>query len=74
MRVYVTIVVALGALALLASCAGYETGNGLSRLDSKSFWYSGYEDSEIGNDSGASPDSAGPGHSDAGHTDSGATN
>ncbi|MDX2094795.1 MAG: hypothetical protein SFW64_02495 [Alphaproteobacteria bacterium] len=50
--------VASAALLLLSGCAGYEKGNGLSRLDSKSFWYSGYEDEQIGNDSGASPDSS----------------
>lgn len=51
---------ASAALLVLSGCAGYETGNGLSRLDSKSFWYSGYEDEEIGNDSGRSHDSASP--------------
>ena len=71
----VTRIAWLAALLVLAACAGSEKGNGISRMDSKSFWYSGYEDDEIPGDSGASPDSSGQSHSDtSSHSDSGTTN
>lgn len=39
----------------LSACMGYQTGNGLSRFDSKSFWET--DDHEGGGDSGAATDS-----------------
>ena len=47
---------AAGLMAVLAGCAGYETGNGLSRFDTKSFWYSGYGDGDGGGGSDAGGD------------------
>ena len=56
MRVLAHTVLAAGLFALLTGCAGYQTGNGLNRLDTKSFWYSGYGDDEIGGGSDAGGD------------------
>lgn len=46
MRTLTHAILAAIIVAALAGCAGYETGNGLSRFDTKSFWYSGYGDEE----------------------------
>lgn len=71
MRKALALLLVAATALTLAGCAGYQTGNGLSRFDSKSFWETDSPE-EGGSDSGAAPDSSSPDHgAGAGGSDSG---